>query len=118
MTLTLSEAVGWMFIVCHLGMEALAGVAADLGYMSPTYLFIGIMLLAYLIYLTRRRQPWYKLFLLFVPILGGIQLDEMFDDFSDNLAEKQPLLAFLVPIAVAIIYTGLCTYLNPGLSHS
>jgi hypothetical protein len=107
-----------IFILAHLMMEALAGVAADVGYMGPTYLFIGLMLLAYLIHGKRRHQPWYKVLLLFVPLIAGVLLDEMFDALSDDLAEKHALLALLAPLAMAVVYAGLCICLWPGLKNS
>jgi hypothetical protein len=72
------------FIMGHVGMDFLAGKAADDGFWGPTYALIAMTLLAYGVWSLWRRQPWYNLLLLFVPIIGGMKLHEMFDDVAEG----------------------------------
>jgi hypothetical protein len=109
------------WIACHLGMEGFAGVAIDLGSKGPAFLLAGIVLALYVYDMTRKKDPrWYKILLLFVPVVAGVLLHEMFDDLAEHLFEKQnlsersrSLLSVLVPCGILFVYAGLCVYLFP-----
>jgi hypothetical protein len=113
MTFKMSEVVLVSFVAVHATMEVASGATAAAGIPGPVWLFVGLMLLAYLTYMRLDRQPWYKLVLVFLPIIGGILLDEMFDTFSDDLVERSPWFAFFVPWVIGLTWFGICTYLWP-----
>jgi hypothetical protein len=102
-------------------MEAVAGVAAEMGARGPAYLFSGIMLSLYVYNMARNRDPrWYNILLLFVPVVAGVLLHQMTDDLAEHLFEKQSLsersrnlLGVLVPCGLMLIYAGFCVYLAP-----
>ena len=111
--------VAWIFV--HIGMEGIAGYAADKGARGPGYLFVGITLALYLLNMVLNRdRRWYNILLLFVPVVAGVLLHQMSEGLAEHLFDEESvatrggsMLAVFVPCGILFLYLWLSFRLAP-----
>lgn len=90
----------FVFVAAHGGFEIQAEQAAEKGLSAPSIIFAIMILALYWMWNRWKRQPWYNLLLLFVPVVAGFKLHAMFED----VAEGKQWLGWAALIAFMVVY--------------